>query len=118
LRPDCRIVRFTLRELNFFAEAANLVTNKNLGGGVLLVVVPDLHSDEFFLLTCALKWWIFLYLFYHEFARIYGPSQILQKYTYAAVAYGVRDITPWREAAGVASSGLLALTPRATALRP
>jgi hypothetical protein len=50
---------------------------------------------------------IFLYLFYHEFAKIYGPSQILQKYTSAAVAHDVRDITLWPTAAGVARSGPL-----------
>jgi hypothetical protein len=27
----------------------------------------------------------FFYLFYHDFAKIYGPPQILQKYTSAAV---------------------------------
>jgi hypothetical protein len=60
---------------------------------------------------------IFLYLFYHEFAKIYGPSQILQKYTSGVVTYGVRDITSWPTASGVARSGPLALTPWATALR-
>jgi hypothetical protein len=32
----------------------------------------------------------FIYLFYHDFAKIYGPSQILQKYTSGVVAHGVR----------------------------
>jgi hypothetical protein len=35
---------------------------------------------------------IFLFI-YRDFAKIYGPSQIFQKYTSAAVARGVRDIT-------------------------
>jgi hypothetical protein len=49
---------------------------------------------------------IFLYLFYHDFAKIYGPPQILHK-----------DITPWPTAVGAARSGSIPLTPRATALR-
>jgi hypothetical protein len=61
---------------------------------------------------------IFLYLIYHDFAKIYGPTQILQKYTSGAVAHGVRDITPWAAALGAARSGPLAVTPRATALSP
>jgi hypothetical protein len=47
----------------------------------------------------------FLYLIYHDFAKIYGPPQILQKYTSAAVAHGVRNITPWPAAVGAARSG-------------
>jgi hypothetical protein len=50
-------------------------------------------------------WEIFLYLFYHDFAKLYGPSQILQKYTSGVVAHGVRDITLWAAALGAASSG-------------
>jgi hypothetical protein len=61
---------------------------------------------------------IFLYLFYHDFAKIYGPAQILQKYTFGAVDHGVRDITPWAAALGAARSGPLALTPSAMALGP
>jgi hypothetical protein len=74
---------------------------------------------------------IFLYSFYLDFAKIYGPSQILQKYTSAVVAHGVRDITPWPTAVGAAKSGPLAwarlgairhdvrgLAPRATASGP
>jgi hypothetical protein len=38
--------------------------------------------------------WIFLYLFYRDFAKIYDPPQILQKYTSAVVDHGVRGITP------------------------
>jgi hypothetical protein len=34
----------------------------------------------------------FFYFFYHDFAKIYGPSEILQNYTSAAMANGVRDI--------------------------
>jgi hypothetical protein len=60
--------------------------------------------------------WNFLYLFYHDFAKIYGPSQILQKYTSVVVAHGVRDITPWPTAAGVVKSGPLAW-PRRSAQR-
>jgi hypothetical protein len=37
----------------------------------------------------------FLYLFYHDFAKIHGRPEILQNYTSAAVAHGVRDITSW-----------------------
>jgi hypothetical protein len=36
----------------------------------------------------------FLYLFYRDFAKIYGSPQILKKYTSAVVTHGVRDITP------------------------
>jgi hypothetical protein len=72
-----------------------------------------------------------IYLFYHDFAKKYGPPQILQKYTSAAVAHGVRDITPWPTAVGAARSGPLAwprhgtvrhgvrgIAPRATASGP
>jgi hypothetical protein len=68
----------------------------------------------------------FLYLIYHDFAKIYSPPKILQKYTSA-----VRDITPWLAAVGAARSGPLAwprrgavrrgirgLAPRATASCP
>jgi hypothetical protein len=34
----------------------------------------------------------YAYFFYHDFAKIYGLSEILQNYTSAVVAYGVRDI--------------------------
>jgi hypothetical protein len=50
----------------------------------------------------------FLYLFYHNCAKIYGPPQILQKYTSATVAHGVRDIPSWLTAVGAAKSGPLA----------
>jgi hypothetical protein len=50
---------------------------------------------------------IFLYFFYHDFAKIYGPPEILQNYTSAAVAHGVRYITPWPMAVGATSSGPL-----------
>jgi hypothetical protein len=43
----------------------------------------------------------FLIFFYHDFAKIYGPPEILQNYTSAAVAHGIRDITSWPTAAGV-----------------
>jgi hypothetical protein len=49
--------------------------------------------------------WNFLYLFYHDFAKIYGPAQILQKCTSGAVAHGVRDITPRAAALGATRSG-------------
>jgi hypothetical protein len=58
---------------------------------------------------------IFLYLFY-DFAKTYGPSQILQKYTSAAMTHGVRDITSWPMAVGAARSGPL-VWPRRGALR-
>jgi hypothetical protein len=35
---------------------------------------------------------IFLYFSYHDFVKIYGPPEILQNYTSAAMAHGVRDI--------------------------
>jgi hypothetical protein len=37
----------------------------------------------------------FIYLFYRDFAKIYGPAQTLQKYRSAVVTHGVSDITPW-----------------------
>jgi hypothetical protein len=51
---------------------------------------------------------IFYIFFYHDFAKIYGPPEILQNYTSAAVAHGVRDITLWPTTLGAASSGPLA----------
>jgi hypothetical protein len=33
----------------------------------------------------------FLIYFYHDFAKIYGPPEILQNYTYTVVTHGVRD---------------------------
>jgi hypothetical protein len=69
--------------------------------------------------------------FYHDFAKIYGPPEILQNYTFAAVAYDVRDIMSWPTAVGAVSSGPLVwdrhsvvphgvrgLAPWATALCP
>jgi hypothetical protein len=50
---------------------------------------------------------IFLYFFYHGFAKIYDPSEILQKYTSTVVTHGVRDITPRHMAIGADSSGLV-----------
>jgi hypothetical protein len=48
----------------------------------------------------------FLYIYFIViFAKIYGPSKILQKYTSGVVTHGVRDITPWAAALGVARSG-------------
>jgi phage gp29-like protein len=47
----------------------------------------------------------FLYLFYRDFAKIYGLSKILQKYTSGAVVHGIKDITSWAAALGAASSG-------------
>jgi hypothetical protein len=47
----------------------------------------------------------FIYLFYRDYAKIYGPPKILQKYTSGAMAHGVRDITPWAVALGAARSG-------------
>jgi hypothetical protein len=49
--------------------------------------------------------YIFIYLFYRNFAKIYGPSQILQKYTSVAMGHGVKDITLWPTAARVTRSG-------------
>jgi hypothetical protein len=60
----------------------------------------------------------FIYLFYHDFAKIYGPPQILQKYTSAAVVHSVTDITSWPTTVGAARSGPVPLTPRATTLCP
>jgi hypothetical protein len=47
----------------------------------------------------------FLHLIYHDFAKIYGPPQILQEYTSATVAHGVTDITPRPTAVRAARSG-------------
>jgi hypothetical protein len=58
----------------------------------------------------------FLYLIYHDFVKIYGLTQLLQKHTSGVVAHGVKDITSWAAALGAASSGPLPLTPQATAL--
>jgi hypothetical protein len=58
----------------------------------------------------------FIYLIYHDFAKIYGLAQILQKYTFGVVAHGVRDIMSWAEALGAARSGPLAW-PRRSAQR-
>jgi hypothetical protein len=52
--------------------------------------------------------WGFLYLFYHDFAKIYDPPQIFQNYTSAVVAHGIRDKTSWPTAVGAARSGPLA----------
>jgi hypothetical protein len=59
---------------------------------------------------------IFLYIFNHDFAKIYGPPKILQNYTSATVAHGVRDITPRPTAVGADSSGPVVLPPWVTAL--
>jgi hypothetical protein len=67
-----RIVLFTLPPIS----SCTVQINKEIGGKTLGTTR------------------IFLYLFYRDFAKIYDPPQILQKYTSAAVAYGVRDITP------------------------
>jgi hypothetical protein len=55
-------------------------------------------------------WNFFIYFFYHDFAKIYDPSEILRNYTSAAVAHGVTDITSWPTAVGAASSGPVGLT--------
>jgi hypothetical protein len=52
----------------------------------------------------AENFWNFLYIFFHDFAKIYSTPEILQNYTSAAVTHGVRDITPWSTAVGAASS--------------
>jgi hypothetical protein len=74
-------------------------------GGVVFVSMPSTKLD-------------FLYLFYHVFAKIYGPPQILQKYTSAVVTHGARDITLWSTAVGAARSGPVPLMPRATVFCP
>jgi acyl-coenzyme A synthetase/AMP-(fatty) acid ligase len=51
--------------------------------------------------------YIYIYIFYHDFAKIYGPPEFLQNYTYVVVAHGLRDITVWPTAVGAASSGPL-----------
>jgi hypothetical protein len=58
---------------------------------------------------------IFLFIL-SRFCKIYGPSQILQKYTSAAMAHRVRDITPWPTAVGATRSWPLTW-PRPGALR-
>jgi hypothetical protein len=65
--------------------------------------------------SSSVKSEFFLYIFYHDFAKIYGLPEILQNYTSAVVTHGVRDITPWPTAVGAVSSGLVALTLCATA---
>jgi hypothetical protein len=49
----------------------------------------------------------FIYIFYHDFAKIYGPPKILQNYTSAVVTHAVRDITSRLTAVEAASSGPL-----------
>jgi hypothetical protein len=49
----------------------------------------------------------FIYIFYHDFAKMYGLPEILQNYTSVVVTHGVRNITPWPTAVGAASSGPL-----------
>jgi hypothetical protein len=61
---------------------------------------------------------IFYIFIYHDFAKIYGLPQILQKYTSAVVAHGVRDLTSWPTEVGAARSGPVPLTSWATTLRP
>jgi hypothetical protein len=91
-------------------------------------------SDRVYLsvvVTSDLSYMIYIYIFYHDFAKIYGPPEILQNYTSVVMAHGVRDITPWPAAVGAASSGPLvwdrhsvvphgvrSLAPWATALCP
>jgi hypothetical protein len=60
----------------------------------------------------------FLNLFYRGFAKIFGPSKFLQKYTSGAVAHGARDITPRAAALGAAISGPVPLTSQVTTFRP
>jgi hypothetical protein len=60
----------------------------------------------------------FIYLFYHDFAKIYGPPQILQKYTSAAVAHSVKDKNFLPIAVGAARSWPVPLTLWATTLCP
>jgi hypothetical protein len=60
------------------------------------------HQIVYINYTIAIKFLIHTYgliftastCIYHDFAKIYGPPQILQKYTSAAVAHGVRGLTP------------------------
>jgi hypothetical protein len=82
--------------------------------------VWDLQSAEVFFLAADE---FFIYLFYHDFATIYGPSEILQNYTSAAAAHGVRDITPggrsrqeWAHTLNAEGHDVKYLTPRAMAL--
>jgi hypothetical protein len=70
----------------------------------------------FFFLSSFFK--NFLDLFYRGFAKIFGPSKFLQKYTSGAVAHGVRDITPRAAALGAAISGPVPLTSQVTTFRP
>jgi hypothetical protein len=50
----------------------------------------------------------YFYIFSITILQIYGPPEILQNYTSAAVHHSGRDITPWATAVGAASSGPLA----------
>jgi hypothetical protein len=74
------------------------------------------HGHDMMAPSCYSEF--FIYLFYHDFAKIYGPPQILQKYTSAAVTHCVRDITTWPTAVGAARSGTIPLILRATTLCP
>jgi hypothetical protein len=71
---------------------------------------------------------IFLYFLYLYFAKIYDPPQILQNYTSAAVAHGVRGpiaarhngrgCGPLARAHTAVGHSVRSLTPWATALGP
>jgi hypothetical protein len=74
---------------------------------VVLYIQPECINlnEEFFIQGHFL---IFLYFFYHDFAQIYGPLEILQNYTSAVVAHDVRDIMPWPTMLGATNTGPLA----------
>jgi hypothetical protein len=68
----------------------------------------------------------FIYLIYHDLAKIYGPPQILQKIYicrcgprrqgHNAVARGGRSRQEWAHTLNAAAHGVTYLTPRATTL--
>jgi hypothetical protein len=39
-------------------------------------------------------WNFFIYIFYLDFAKLYGPPEILHNYTSAPMAHSVRDRAP------------------------
>jgi hypothetical protein len=60
--------------------------------------------------------YIYIYIYNHDFAKIYGPPQILQKCTSAAVAHGGRSRQEWARTLNAAGHGVMSLMPWATTL--
>jgi hypothetical protein len=68
-----------------------------------------MHRALFYLCR-GLNFFIFIFIAIVQniLCKIYGQPQILQKYTSAAVAHSVRDVTTWSTAVRAARSGPLA----------